>query len=134
MTFAEKVKKLRKERNMSQAELAKALGVSTRSVQSYEQGDSYPRRREMYDRLASALGCDRNYLLTEESSFITSAGEKYGRRGAMQARALAGQLASALASGGDIADEDLDEMMKAIQDAYWIAKEKNRRFAPDKQS
>ena len=23
----------------------------------------------------------------------------------------------------------MDEMMKAIQDAYWIAKEKNRKYA-----
>ena len=31
-----------------------------------------------------------------------------------------------------IADEDLDVMMKALQDAYWIAKEKNKKFTPKK--
>ena len=29
-----------------------------------------------------------------------------------------------------LADEDLDEMMKGIQEAYWIAKEKNKKYTP----
>lgn len=37
-----------------------------------------------------------------------------------------------LFAGGNIADEDLDVMMKALQDAYWIAKEKNKKFTPKK--
>ena len=39
---------------------------------------------------------------------------------------------SGLFAGGNIADEDLDVMMKALQDAYWIAKEKNKKFTPKK--
>jgi hypothetical protein len=35
-------------------------------------------------------------------------------------------------AGGNIADEDLDVMMRALQDAYWIAKEKNKKFTPKK--
>ena len=31
-----------------------------------------------------------------------------------------------------MAEEDMDLMMKAIQDAYWIAKEKNKKFTPKK--
>jgi len=31
-----------------------------------------------------------------------------------------------------MAEEDMDLMVKAIQDAYWIAKEKNKRFTPKK--
>ena len=37
-----------------------------------------------------------------------------------------------LFSGGELSQEDMDIMMKAIQDAYWIAKEKNQRFVPKK--
>lgn len=36
MTFGEKVRTLRKERGISQSELARAIGVSTRTVASYE--------------------------------------------------------------------------------------------------
>ena len=32
----------------------------------------------------------------------------------------------------DIPDEDLDEMMRGIQEAYWIAKEKNKKYTPKK--
>lgn len=31
-----------------------------------------------------------------------------------------------------MAEEDMDIMMQAIQQAYWIAKEKNRKFTPKK--
>ena len=31
-----------------------------------------------------------------------------------------------------IFQEDMDAMMKAIQEAYWIAKEKNRKYVPKK--
>ena len=33
----------------------------------------------------------------------------------------------ALFSNGEIKDEDKDEMMKALQDAYWISKQKNKK-------
>lgn len=33
-----------------------------------------------------------------------------------------------LFAGGELDQDDMDEMMKAIQDAYWIAKEKNRKY------
>jgi hypothetical protein len=29
-------------------------------------------------------------------------------------------------------DEDLDAVMRAITDAYWIAKEKNKKYTPKK--
>ena len=34
-----------------------------------------------------------------------------------------------LFSGGELAEEDMDELMLAIQKAYEIAKENNRKYA-----
>ena len=62
---------------------------------------------------------------------IEKSAEKYGAKGAKQAQALVDEV-SGLFAGGNIADEDLDVMMKALQDAYWIAKEKNKKFTPKK--
>ena len=31
-----------------------------------------------------------------------------------------------------MAEEDMDVMMRAIQDAYWVAKENNKKFTPKK--
>lgn len=61
MTFGEKVKSLRKKHGLSQPELAQAIGVSVRTIASYEAGRSYPKVRDMYDRLARVFGVDVNY-------------------------------------------------------------------------
>ena len=35
-----------------------------------------------------------------------------------------------LFAGGEMAEEDMDVMMRAITEAYWIAKEKNKKYTP----
>ena len=35
-----------------------------------------------------------------------------------------------LFAGGELSEEDRDEVAKAIQDAYWYAKERNKKYAP----
>ena len=34
--------------------------------------------------------------------------------------------------GGELEERDMDAMMRALQDAYWRAKEINRKFVPKK--
>lgn len=131
MKFGEKVRQARLSRGMTQAELAKAIGVSLRTVVGYENMETYPKKREIYGRLAEVLGVDVNYLLTENEEFIQQAGEKYGRRGRQYAEQLVREVRG-LFAGGTMDDEDLDAVMRAITEAYWIAKEKNRKYAPKK--
>lgn len=45
MTFGEKVRRLRKEKGWTQAELAKLSGLSLRTIISYEKGESYKQRK-----------------------------------------------------------------------------------------
>lgn len=47
MSFAEKMQKLRKERGMSQENLADVIGVSRQSVSKWESGQSYPEMDKM---------------------------------------------------------------------------------------
>jgi len=47
MSFAEKIQKLRKERGMSQENLADGIGVSRQSVSKWESGQSYPEMDKM---------------------------------------------------------------------------------------
>ncbi len=130
MKFGEKLKALRAEKRLSQEEAARAAGISRRAYGSYEQEGVYPRNREIYVKLAALFGCDVNYLLTEDEDFVSLAGERYGASGRRQAEALVRE-ATALFAGGELNDEDKDEMLRAIQDAYWIAKEKNRKYAKE---
>ena len=39
---------------------------------------------------------------------------------------------SGLFAGGELPEEDKDNMMKAFTDIYFLSKEKNRRFVPKK--
>ncbi len=131
MNFGEKVKALRTGAHMSQAKLASILGVSTRTVQSYEKGESYPKYRSIYAKLAEVFEVDQNYLLTESESFITAANEQYGSRGKREAAELIEDL-TGLFAGGELDEEDMDAIMYAVQKAYIHAKEANKKFAPKK--
>ena len=131
MKFWEKLKEARTRAGLKQEELAKALGVSLRTITNYESGERYPKKREIYYKLAELFHTEENYFLNEDEDFLLTAAEKYGSKGAKQARELMEEV-SGLFAGGNIADEDLDEMMRGIQEAYWIAKEKNKKYTPKK--
>ena len=64
MKFGEKVKEQREKKRLTQPELAKLLGVSTRTIASYESCNSYPRHQETYEKLAEILGVSVDYLKT----------------------------------------------------------------------
>ena len=70
MTFAEKLRDLRTSRNLTQQELADSIGVSLRTVKSYELNETFPRYRKIYHKIAEKFEIDVNYLLTEGNDFI----------------------------------------------------------------
>jgi transcriptional regulator with XRE-family HTH domain len=127
MTFNERLKKFRENKGLTQEQLAKLSGLSTRMIQNYEKG-SRP-QFENAKKLAAALEISVYELLGEGGTLIAEAGEKYGARGAKQAEQLISEV-TGLFAGGEMAEEDMDVMLKAIIDAYWIAKEKNRKYTP----
>lgn len=132
MTFGEKVKELRSRKGISQTEFGKAVGVSLRTVRGWEVEGRYPKQRDLYERIANVLECDPNYLLTENEAFITSATEQFGARGQKDAKELVDDL-TGLFAGGEMAEEDMDALMLAVQEAYVEAKKRNReKFTPKK--
>ena len=114
MTFGEKVKAERTKLGMSQDELAAKIGVTRRIIGSYENDKSRPRGMERYKKLAES-----------------DVEDKYGRRGARQAQELLAEV-TGLFAGGEMADEDMREMVDAIQEAYLIAKKNNKKYTPKK--
>lgn len=126
MTFGEKVRAAREARNMTQEQLADAIGMSKRMVSYWENHGKLPKSRDTYPIIADALGIDVSVLLDDDAEFVVKAAETYGNRGAQQALQLVQQIMG-LYAGGELEEEDMDAMMKAIQDAYWIAKQKNKR-------
>lgn len=105
MTFGEKIKKLRLEKNLSQQELAKLIGKSSRTITSYEIGASHPRTRELYDKLAEVLEVNVNYLLADGEDFMLEVGEQFSRRGQLQAASILNQTRE-LFAGGTLSERD----------------------------
>lgn len=131
MTFGEKVKNERNRLGLNQDELAKKIGVTRRVISSYENDSSRPRGTERYKKLAEALGVNINFLLSEDEAFIADVEDNYGHRGAKQAKELLAEV-TGLFAGGEMADEDMREMVDAIQEAYLIAKKNNKKYTPKK--
>ena len=129
MNFGEKIRLAREAAKYTQAELAAISGIAKRTIQNYESGERMPKKREIYARLANVLNIEESVLLDDTAEFVLKAQAELGARASRQAEQLVEEVRG-LYAGGDLADEDMDAMMKAIQDAYWIAKKKNRKFVP----
>lgn len=131
MKFGEKLKKLRTEKKITQDQVAAAIGTSRRTYISYEQEGRYPRKRDVYAKLAEVLECDVNYLVTEDEDFISNAGDQFGYRGKRQAEQLVSEL-SGMFAGGELSENDMDAVMIALQKAYFDCKEDNKKYTPKK--
>ena len=131
MKFSEKIKALRTQKHLSQKECAEAIGVTSRTYMSYEIDGRYPRKREIYKKLAELFGVDTNYLLTEDEEFLTEASEQHGSRGMRQAEALLAEM-SGLFAGGELSESDRDAIMIAMQQMYFECKKENKKYTPHK--
>ena len=129
MSFAENLRRLRKEKGLTQEQLARQIGVGKRAVIGYETEGRYPRKHDIYQKIADALDCTTNDLLTDRDQFVAKAQEEYGTRGRKQAEEAVNTI-TGLFAGGELSEEDRDAVAKAIQDAYWYAKERNRKYTP----
>jgi len=128
MTFGEKLKHYRLEKGLKQTELAKLAGLGLNTISNYELGKTRPKDHKTYSVLADILGLDADYLHNDNDDFVDAAKSAYGSRGKKQAEQLMEDV-TGLFAGGEMADEDLDEFMRAVQDAYWLAKEANKKYA-----
>ena len=132
MEFGEKLKNVRKKRNMTQQELAKATGVSKRTIQFYENNKRYPRKRKFYYQIAEIFDVDVNCFLNDDEEFLLESGEQFGRRGQIQAQQVLEQ-ASALFAGGELSEEDQIIFLNEIQQLYLDSKGRSRdKFTPNK--
>ena len=131
MIFKERLKEKRGEANLTQAELAKIAGVSTRTIQISELGSRKPYQIEVVQKIADALNTTTEYLLGSSGIIVAEAHEKGGAKAARDIDELVSEVTGMFA-GGSLSEEALEGAMKALNDAYWIAKEKNKKYTPKK--
>lgn len=131
MTFGEKLREIRTLASLTQQEMADRIEVSLRTLKSYELGETLPRYRKIYHKIADEFDVDVNYLLTEGSDFVLTAGEKYGHRGMKGAQSLITD-ARALFAGGELSENDKKAVFDALQEAFFEAKLENKKYTPKK--
>ena len=131
MVFKDRLKEKRTEAQLTQVELAEKAGVTARTIQNYELGNRKPSNMEIIQRIADALHTTTEYLLGSSGSYVIDAHEKGGAKAARDIEELVGEV-TGLFAGGELSEESLEGAMKALNDAYWIAKEKNKKYTPKK--
>ena len=131
MVFKDRLKEKRKEAQLTQVELAEKAGVTARTIQNYELGNRKPSNMEIIQRIADALHTTTEYLLGSSGAYVIDAHEKGGAKAARDIEELVGEV-TGLFAGGELSEESLEGAMKALNDAYWIAKEKNKKYTPKK--
>ncbi|NCC61448.1 MAG: helix-turn-helix domain-containing protein [Verrucomicrobiae bacterium] len=131
MNFGEKLKGLRTQRGWSQEELAKELGLTRRTVISYEKGSSYPRTRDAYRKIADILNVDVNFLMTENEEFMMEVGAQFGQRGQKQANDILNRTKE-LFAGGTLSSEDQKAFALEMQKIFMDSKNEAKKFTPKK--
>lgn len=141
MTFGEKLKEARLTLNLSQTELSQLTGISERSLYTYEQLGTIPRKSNIR-KLAEALHISVSYLLDDEETdtqshidedmFIADARDKFGAKGAKEAQEVLGRVSS-LFAGGDLDDNAKDVFFQALMTVYMDSKKTAQdKFTPKK--
>lgn len=139
MTFSDKIKRSRDVVGLTQQELADLVGVSKRTIASYECTDAVARRSTI-EKLAKALKVSVKYLTDPNCSdpladiardgHVEEARRLYGASGARDVDALLSENA-ALFAGGELSQEEKDAFFEAVMEAYVASKkEAKRKFGP----
>ena len=67
-TFGDKIRKLRKEKKMTQQKLGAMVGVSYRTIRAWEIDGRYPKQSSLYQKLADAFQCQVSYLMNDNET------------------------------------------------------------------
>ncbi len=116
MKFSQRLKELRIKTGLTQSELAKELGMTARTLQNYEMGSCYPRKRETVQKIADFFGIAVGELIGNDDVYICDTSK---------ADSIIGTL-SGLFAGGTLSEEDKEKVMLAVNELYARSLEKNR--------
>ncbi len=109
MTIGERIAQLRKNRSMSQFQLAKTLNIATSTLGMYETNKRKP-NMEMLEKLADFFGVSIDYLLGRETSDKSNID-------------LDRAIDNAMSFDGKPVTEHDRKMMKQLWKAYMAGKE-----------
>ena len=117
MDFGEKIRTLRKDKMITQTELARQLHVSRRTVNGWENEGRRPKDHKIYYALSSILDCPAEYLISDKPGLVADVYETFGiHRNSISRRILLDIQAYFLSDS--ISAEEKDTLMFAVHEAY----------------
>ena len=135
MTFSDKIKRSREVRHLTQQQLADLVGVSKRTIASYE-SENKTARSSTIRKLADALQVSVDYLSNdsitdpeyglEKQEYVEQTRELYGDKAAREMDSLL-EKNTALFAGGELSQEAKDDFFQAVMKAYLTCKEEARK-------
>lgn len=126
MSFGKKLRDLRRERKLTQNDLAELAGVSLKTIRNYEGGKSYPKHRDMYYLLAEYFGVNVNMFLVDSEIGGADTKGTYEDVAMMSAKELIDN-ARGLFAGGELSEVDKKAVFDSLQEAYFEAILEQRR-------
>jgi len=105
-TFGQTIRKLRKEKQLTQKEVAKEVGIDVTYLSKIENGKLDPPAHDKIEKLAKILDVDSDFLITEAGKVpedITNMIPKNSSK-----------IPKLLRSGKDLSDEDWDRVQEYI--------------------
>ena len=138
VTIGDKVRFLRKSRNMTLAALSRASGLSDRAIRYIENNERTP-GVDAVRKLAAALDVSTDYFMEEDlfmqelhkEEVLAQARDKYGSRGMAQARKVY-ESARALYAGGRLNEEERDAFRDLMMEMFFDSEEEAKKYTPKK--
>lgn len=127
MNFSEKVRAARKEKNMTQIELSRAMNVSLRTVAGWESDNRKPKQKRTLEDLARVLDRDPTYFIFDDP---VPAAEMFGFTQDEQARRILEEV-KVMFAGGALPEEDKMQFMLDLQTIMLESKKEAARRAAE---
>ncbi len=131
MLFGERLRKMREDAGLTQAELGKRIGVSDRVVGYYEANVRFPKKPETLQKISEVFNVSIDSLVGKDGAFIQKSVEQFGYTGSKQAKEVLNNVQS-LFAGGELPEEDQDEFFRMVTEMYFEAKQNNKKYGHKK--
>lgn len=106
-TFGQTVRRLRKERQLTQKEIAKKVGIDVTYLSKIENGKLNPPAHDKIEKLANILGVDSDFLITEAGKVPKDITDMIPKKSS--------KIPKLLRSGKNLSDEDWDRVQRYIE-------------------
>jgi transcriptional regulator with XRE-family HTH domain len=127
MLFGDRLKKLREDAGLTQAEFGPMIGVSDRVIGYYESNDRFPKKPETLQKISEVFNVSIDFLLGNDGAFVQSSVSQFGYTGGRQAKEVLNDVQT-LFAGGQLPEEDQEEFFRLITEMYFEAKKNNKKY------